>query len=250
MCVGIGQLELKLSKTFKGGSDLEGLKNSIADLNPMSNRVKMWSKGIIIPQENPDIAREATFAWMTKDKKGIPRPTFNTRVEGYMNKGNDPKYMGPYGIFGNPYVEELIMNQRCIIPADFFIEQPDDKKDKRKFLIKREDGEALMLAGIYNEVVNEKTGEISTAFSIMTTAQTAITAKAHHKRSPVIIPPEYVGDFLSHDATQEHLEAFFPPPESEGMIGHEVDIVISKRDCPYEDNDPKLVEPIAHIYRT
>lgn len=253
MCVNLGQLGLSYEETFRQ-QELEkasfhaNLLRQIDELKPRNYRIGLWTEALIIPQQEPAIPRLAQFGWLAQKKKGGTWPVFNVRVEGgWQNKANDPTYDGPFHIFKNPYVRDLIMEQRCIVPCDFFVEQPEEKKDKHKFIIKRKDGQPIHLGGVYKEVVNEETGEVKTFFTLLTTAYTPITLKAGHKRSPLIIPTEHVFDYLDPANEQHHLEAFFHPHDAEGFIAYEVDPVIAKKKCPLAKDDPKLIEPVGEV---
>jgi len=263
MCGHVGQNQLEfefdegaVSRNQSKWDRLRKILEKTQTLSPRSHHIPLWKQAVIITQDDIDNPQLAQFAWMTKTKQGRPWPVFNVRVEGgWGNKSNSPDYKGPFGIFKNPYVEHLIMTQRCVIPADFFIEQPDKKqypKDKRKFLIRREDEQALYLAGIFNELIDPETGEITgRAFTIKTTAYSGITAKALHKRSPLVIPEDTIFDYLNPDATQDDLSAFYFPPSSEGFIAHEVMPEMAKRKLPegFEVDDPRLITPTGDILK-
>lgn len=255
MCVGFAQFYLnykdkkKLANPFSTTPD-DDLYKSIEAINPKNLRINLWNQAIIIPQEDPSYAELAQCAWVEQKKGGGTWPVFNVRVEGgWGNKSNDPEYKGPYGIFKNPYVKDLIMTQRCIIPCDFFIEQPTDKKIKKKFIIKKEDGSPIHMGGVYNQVANEDTGEVKLFFAIKTTAYSKITIKAEHHRSPIIIPDDDIFDYLNPQLTSKELEKFYSPPNSDGYIAYEVDPIIGKRNCPLEKDDTKLMEPIGEIMK-
>ena len=260
MCGHIGQLELEfdpnaiqhnMERMQRFGRIMEKVKK----LSPGSYHIPLWKQAVIIPQKNPDQPLMATFAWMEQTRQSRPWPVFNVRVEGgWNNKSNDPNYHGPFAIFTNPYVRDQIMTQRCVIPVDFFLEQPDKKlypKDKRKFLIRRENKTALYLAGIYNEIIDEETGEVTYAFTIKTTARSKITEHTLHMRSPLVIPEDTIFDYLDPTATQEQLSAFYYPPASDGYIAYEVMPELAKRKLPegYSEDDARLIEPIGEILK-
>jgi hypothetical protein len=251
MCIGIAQYKLDYGKSFRE-TDLariqqfKDIEASISLLKPNNLRINLWKEAVIIPQANLE-PRLAQFAWLEPKKDGGTWPVFNVRVEGgWNNKENSENYIGPYLVFTNPYVKELIQTQRCIIPCDFFIEQTSNKKIKKKFLIEQPNQKPIHLAGVYNELTNPETGEIKTFFTILTTAQNRITKKVGHKRSPVIIKDSHIKDYLSKKTNQE-LETFFKPMNEIELQAYEVDSIISKIKCPLLDNDLKLREPISDI---
>lgn len=254
MCIGIAQYKLDYGKSFRE-TDLNRIEQfkdiaeSISLINPNNLRINLWKEAVIIPQQGLKPKR-AQFAWIENKKAGGTWPVFNVRVEGgWNNKENSDQYNGPYQVFSNPYVKDLIQEQRCIIPCDYFIEQPSDKSIKKKFLIEKSEQTPIHLAGIYKEMADPDTGEIKTFFTILTTAYNKITKKVGHLRSPVIIPDEFVLDYLS-DKSKIELEAYFKPMNEITLQAYEVDSIISKIKCPLEDNDVKLRESIGELIKS
>ena len=64
-----------------------------------------------------------TPSWATKAGLFI-----NARAEGDNNSDNDPRYTGAKGIIIKPAFRKAIRSQRCLIPADAFIEGPQKEK--------------------------------------------------------------------------------------------------------------------------
>ncbi|MEO9849195.1 MAG: SOS response-associated peptidase family protein [Reichenbachiella sp.] len=252
MCGTAGQMELDFGKDVeKEGLDkFKRSLNQLKELSPMSYRVSMDSMGVIITQsgDEPKSVR-SQFAWYTEKGKGGIRPVFNVRCEGgFMNREDDPGYKGPFKVFSNPYVKDIIRAQRCLIPVNFFIEQPKDRKIKKKFLVEYENKKPFFLGGIYKEFLDESTGELKSHFAVFTTAYTAITKKAMHHRSPLIVPLDLIGTFLDQNISEDTLTQFFYPGESSGMVCYEVDVSISKKkDHPYKADDKRYIEPKGDI---
>lgn len=255
MCIGIAQYKLDYGKSFRE-SDLEELQlfeelsRKAKDLMPKSLRINLWKEAVIIKGgEKPDSTR-AQFAWLEEKKTGGTWPVFNVRVEGgWNNKANERDYSGPYQIFNNPYVADLLPNQRCVIPCDFFIEQNSDKKDKRKFLIQKQNQRPIHLAGVYKELCDESTGEIKSFFAILTTAHNPITFQVGHQRSPVILENSQLMQYLNPETKREDLIPMFKPIKADDLEAYEVDPVIAKVNCPLAEDDLKLREAIGEIIR-
>ncbi len=251
MCIGIAQYKLDYGKSFRETDldriqQLKDVEAAISLLKPNNLRINLWKQAVIIPQETLK-PRKAQFAWVEKKKSGDTWPVFNVRVEGgWNNKENSDQYKGPYQVFSNPYVKDLIFGQKCIIPCDFFIEQPSDKKIKKKFLIEKPNQTPIQLAGVYKEMPDPKTGEIKSFFTILTTAFNGITKKVGHLRSPVIIPDECILDYLN-SGNKAKLESYFRPMNEIQLQAFEVDSMIAKIKCPLEDNDLRLRKPLSEI---
>ncbi len=252
MCIGLAQYKLDYGKSFRE-IDLDRLhqfQNLQAELqnhlNP-SFRINLWKKALIYSLEGSDFnVRQAEFAWMSPKKSGGNWPVFNVRVEGgWNNKMNNPDYSGPYQIFSNPYVKEIIKTQRCIIPCDFFVEQAHDKKIKKKFIIKRPSENTINLAGVYHTTGSGLEEKLH--FCILTTAYTEITSKVGHQRSPVIIPDEYIMDYLDPKTKEATLEALFAPNNDIQLNAYEVGLEIAKQKSEMKDNDPELIKALGPI---
>ena len=71
-----------------------------------------------------------TPSWMTQSKFFI-----NARAEGDHNFDNDPNYSGAKGIITKPAFRKPIRSQRCLVPADAFIEGPEKEKLNKPFVV-------------------------------------------------------------------------------------------------------------------
>lgn len=116
---------------------------------------------------------------------------FNARAEGDQNKADDPKYNGAKGILHKPAFRKPIRSQRCLIPADCFIEGPQQEKLNKPYVVYLKNNvRPFAFAGIWDEWANRETGEISHSFSIITTVANPLIQKIGHHRSPVILHPD------------------------------------------------------------
>lgn len=95
------------------------------------------------------------------------------------------------------------INNRCLIIADGFYEWKwlDKKgKNKQKHLISLPNDELYAYAGIYDQWINEDTGEIINSYAIITTEANELMAEIHRKkRMPVILNPEDEINWLKGD---------------------------------------------------
>ncbi len=115
---------------------------------------------------------------------------FNARAEGDSNKENKPEYRGAKGILKKPMFRKPIRSQRCLVVANSFIEGPVKEKLSKPFLIFRNDYATFTLGGIWDQWVDQETGEVLDSFAIITTAATSITEAVGHHRAPLLISPE------------------------------------------------------------
>lgn len=113
---------------------------------------------------------------------------FNARSEGDYNKENKINYNGTKGILTKPAFRKAIRTQRCLVWANAFIEGPQKEKLSKPYVVYCKNRSIFAFAGIWDQWVDQTTGEALRSFSIITTSANTITNKIGHHRSPVIIP--------------------------------------------------------------
>lgn len=124
-----------------------------------------------------------------------PKKLFlNARAEGKGNVANNDKGW-EVGIDSMASFKKSFLHQRCFIPVDSFIEGPEKEKLNKPYLIKRNNGFTMFLGGIYNQYTKED-GTKEYSFAILTIPAIEICRKIGHHRSPFIIDPEDVGDWM------------------------------------------------------
>lgn len=170
------------------------------EINP---NVSPGQEALVIASDQPDKAQLFTFGltphWAKKKMYVI-----NARTEGDHNKENDPRYTGARGIISKPMFRKPIRNQRCLVLADAFIEGTEKEKLSKPFLVyKKGKKRPFAMAGIWDEWIDQETGEILKSFAILTTAATPLMQKIPHHRSPLVLSEEdekrWINDELSLD---------------------------------------------------
>jgi putative SOS response-associated peptidase YedK len=138
-----------------------------------------------------------------------PMYLINARAEGDHNKENDFHYKGSFGITNKPSFRKAFRSQRCIIPADAFIEGTTKEKLNKPFVvypINKED-RPFAFAGLYDRWTDTQTGEIISSFSIITTVSTPLLRMIPHHRSPVCLDgPEEESLWLNNSSVISDLE--------------------------------------------
>ncbi|MDP2338147.1 MAG: SOS response-associated peptidase [Bacteroidota bacterium] len=116
------------------------------------------------------------------------KPTYliNARAEGDLNPQNNINYSGEAGIIRKAAFRTAISSQRCLVIANAFYEGPAKEKLNKPYLIQRKDEEVFTFAGIWDTWVNDRTGEVSNTFSVITTVANEATQQIGHPRPPVI----------------------------------------------------------------
>lgn len=110
-------------------------------------------------------------AWMQDEKS--PKRLINARAETIGKKQT---------------FKTAAQKRRCLIVADGFYEWAKVPKQKRKqpYRIQLKDETPFVMAGIYNEVNDKKTGKKHLEFAILTTEPNTLVAKIHN-RMPAIL---------------------------------------------------------------
>lgn len=117
---------------------------------------------------------------------------------------------------------EVVFSQRCVIPLDGYYEFFHFSGQVYPHFLKPLEG-LFYAAGVWQEEVDTETGELTEAFSIITTPPNPLAEKLHNNpkapngsRMLLILPQEKVMDYLNPNATKEDLQKLFVPyPDQE-----------------------------------
>jgi putative SOS response-associated peptidase YedK len=162
-------------------------------------------------------------AW-AKDVSGSSR-TFNARAETVATK---PSYRSAF------------KSRRLVVLADAFYEwKPGPGKERTPYVFQRSDGQPLALAGLWERWISAE-GEPLVSCTVITTEAGADMEDIHH-RSPVIMEPEALDEWLDPDrADRDELESMLRPPPTGTLVHHQVD----RRVGNVRNDGPELMEPI------
>lgn len=127
--------------------------------------------------------------------------------------------------------------RRCIIPMRGWYEwSRRSGQPKTPYLATASDGSLLQVAGVFDHVVNNDTGEVLPAFTVCTRQATGPAAEIHD-RMPAIVDPTNVEEWLCGDPADAVAMAQAEPPP--GIALREV----SKRVGTVANDGPDLLEP-------
>lgn len=125
--------------------------------------------------------------------------------------------------------KDIIFNHRCLIPIDGYFEYYHFKKETYPFFIQPKNGDFFYAGGIWNQKVNEQTGEISESFSIITTPPNPLVEKIHNNpdapngsRMLLLIKEDEALNYLNENLTTEEIKQFFEPYDEKEMTAHSV----------------------------
>lgn len=195
----------------------------------------------VISNSDPGALQFFTFGFSPSwaDKR---RYLLNARSEGDLNPDNDPAYRGEAGILNKPMFRKAIRSQRCLVPADAFIEGPEKEKLSKPFVVHlRKKQRPFAMAGIWDLWQDPKSGEVHAGFAILTTTANAVLQAIGHHRSPVILAPEDEEAWLDPHLPMEALPRLLRPYPAEQMNAYPVDPAIKNPKV----NGLALLEPIG-----
>lgn len=158
-------------------------------------------------------------------KPGTPKP-INVRSE----TAADSRWFG-----------RLLRRQRCLLPADGFIEWRSDATGKTPIRFTLADGALFAFAGVYEEGAPDEHGWREKTVAILTSSPNELCAPVHN-RMPCIVPRQYEDLWL--DATVEDPATWAPvlqPYPAELMRAY----AVSRRVNNPRNDDPACTTPLA-----
>lgn len=194
---------------------------------------------VVITGERPHELQLYRFG-LTPSWAQKPMLLINVRSEGDNNPNNDPDYSGEMAIFNKPAFRKPILSQRCLIPADAYIEGTTTEKLNKPYVIYlRNKVRPFAFAGIWDEWKHPETGELIHSFAILTTFPNRLVARIPHHRMPVILSRENEARWLSKELSTDELSAMMQPYPAELMNGYPIAPTIKNPRA----NDPGLIHP-------
>ena len=149
--------------------------------------------------------------------------------------------------------DSLKANRRCLIPVTGFFEwQWNDLKGKTKqpYFIHVPKQKIFSLAGIWSEWHDKENDKDVYTYSILTCPANSLMEKINNnkKRMPVIIPDQYMNDWLNPNLSKDDVFAFCQPFDQTLMDAYPIDRKIGSTKIRSEEkNVPDIltkVEPV------
>jgi putative SOS response-associated peptidase YedK len=154
--------------------------------------------------------------------------TFNARSESIATK---------------PSFSSSFRSKRCIIPVKGFFEWQHVGNEKIPWYIYQSENDILSLAGIYDNWIEDNTGEVFSTFSIVTTGANDLMAHIHNsgKRMPVILSKSSEAKWIDLSIAEDDALKLLQPSPSEILKAHTISPLINSRS---EDrNTPEVIQP-------
>ena len=148
--------------------------------------------------------------------------------------------MGAKGIIKKPFFRSSIRSKRCLVIADAFIEGTTKEKLSKPFavyLINKQ--RPFAFAGVYDEWVDQETGEILKSFAVITCPPNKLMEKIPHHRMPVILNPADYTTYLDNTAPLDEITRLLQPFDHKQMNAYPIsDQIKSPRNKNRELLDP------------
>jgi putative SOS response-associated peptidase YedK len=162
------------------------------------------------------------------DAKVIRYKTFNARSESIDKK---------------PSFSSSFRSKRCLIPVKGFFEWQHVGNEKIPWYIYHYENEILSVAGLYDEWIENNTGEVFSTFSIITTDANDLMAVIHNsaKRMPVIFDKSGETGWIDLSASPADTLSLLKPCSSEILKAHTISPLVNDRTS--DRNTPDVILP-------
>lgn len=166
----------------------------------------------------------------------------NARAEGDHNLENHPDFNGAKGIIKKPFFRKAIRSQRCLVPADAFIEGSTAKKlDEPHLVYLNKKQRPFAFAGIYDEWLDVNTGELYPNFAIITCPPNRLMQKIKHHRMPVILQANDYESYLDLDTPLSEITSLLQRFPAEKMNAFKISTDIKNP----RNNNKELLNPVS-----
>ncbi len=140
--------------------------------------------------------------------------------------------------YEKPSFKNSLKGQRCLIPADGFLEWQGMGKEKQPYYIQLRAQALFAFAGLWSTWKNQEGININT-FTIMTTSANEMLSPIH-ARMPVILPPEQYNTWLAPDSSLDAVRNLLTPYPSDEFNYH----LVSKEVNSPKNNRPEILQSL------
>jgi len=137
-----------------------------------------------------------------------------------------------------PSFKNSLKNQRCLIPADGFLEWQGMGKEKQPYYIQLKDQALFAFAGLWS-AWKSPDGQSLNTYTILTTSANEKLSSLH-ARMPVIVPPGQYNKWLAPDSSLTAVRELLTPFPSEEFDYYPV----SKEVNSPKNNRPEILQPV------
>jgi putative SOS response-associated peptidase YedK len=187
----------------------------------------------VICSEEPSEIRQLKWGLIPSWTKSISEAniirfkTFNARCETISSK---------------PSFSPAFRSKRCIVPVKGFYEWQHAGNEKIPWYIYHFNNEILSMAGIYDQWIENSTGEAFGTFSIVTTEANDLMSTIHNsgKRMPVILSKTAETKWINTSTTESDALNMLIPCPSDILRAHTISPLINSKTA--NRNTPEVIE--------
>jgi putative SOS response-associated peptidase YedK len=129
-------------------------------------------------------------------------------------------------MFEKPSFRDAARAARCVVPASGFYEWRNEDGVKQPYWIARQDGEPLLLAGLYAD--RAESGAFARTFTVVTQPPGPLMQQLHD-RQPVMLQTGAVDTWLNPDVREpDTLQARLDNHSNDGLVAHPVDRAVGR----------------------
>ena len=163
-----------------------------------------------------------------EDANEIRYKTFNARSESIDKKSS----------FSSSF-----KTRRCIIPLRGFFEWQHVGKEKVPWYISHAENEILSVAGLYDEWIENNTGEKYTTFSIVTTDANKLMSEIHNsgRRMPAILDKDSELKWIDLSFSPDDAKNLLKPSSESILKAHTISPLVNSRTA--NRNNPEVIRP-------
>jgi len=197
-----------------------GLPSLPAICSEIPSRIKLLKWGLI-----------PSWTKSIDDANVIRYKTFNARSESIKQK---PSFSSSFRL------------KRCIVPVKGFFEWQHVGIEKIPWYIYHSENEILSIAGIYDDWIENNTGEVFSTFSIITSEANDLMAGIHNsgRRMPVILNKSAEKAWIDLSTSQDDALGLLKPCPSEILKAYTISPLINARSS--DRNTPELIKPFNY----
>ena len=145
----------------------------------------------------------------------------------------------------NKYWNGLLDTKRCLIPADGFMEWPDDElrdkdKDKIPNYFTLHEHRPFFFAGIYDETTDDE-GNPFVSYNIITVEPNALLKALPHHRMPAILSDESAGQWLSSTVHANDAAKLLKPTLDKYMVSYPISKLVNAA----KNESPSVIMPLG-----
>jgi putative SOS response-associated peptidase YedK len=157
--------------------------------------------------------------------------TFNARSESIEQK---------------PSFSSSFKTRRCIIPVKGFFEWQHVGSEKIPWYIYHAEDEILSIAGLYDQWIDNSTGEVFNTFSIITTDANDLMAEIHNsaRRMPAILDRSSETSWVDLSASSSEVMGLLKPSPSEILQAHTISPLVNDKSA--NRNTLALISPYKY----